>query len=94
MKYTKTFDVEATDPVVTKRLDAKKLAAGDRRDGLVYLYTPEIELTVNIALATTLSALPLPSPASGFTYSYDPASGGYTLSTQSFGPILAERAIQ
>jgi len=46
----------------------------------------------NIALATTLSALPLPSPASGFTYSYDAASGGYTLSTQSFGPILAERA--
>jgi len=46
----------------------------------------------NIALATTLSALPLPSPASGFTYNYDPASGGYTLSTQSFGPILAERA--
>src|SRR5207247_11272132 len=46
----------------------------------------------NIALATTLSALPLPSPASGFTYNYDPASGGYTLSTRSFGPILAERA--
>lgn len=46
----------------------------------------------NVALASTLSALPLPSPASGFTYSYDPASGGYTLSTQSFGPILAERA--
>ncbi|MCI0422115.1 MAG: DUF3187 family protein [Acidobacteria bacterium] len=46
----------------------------------------------NTALANQLTALPLPSPASGFTYSFDSASGVFTRSAQSFGPILAERA--
>jgi hypothetical protein len=46
----------------------------------------------NTALANQLTSLPLPSPASGFTYSFDSASGSFTRSAQSFGPILAERA--
>jgi len=46
----------------------------------------------NIALAGQLTSLPLPSPASGFTYAFDPDTGTFTRSTQSFGPILAERA--
>src|SRR5262245_50248883 len=46
----------------------------------------------NIAVASQLSALPLPSPASGFTYRFDPDTGTFVRSTQSFGPILAERA--
>ena len=46
----------------------------------------------NIALASQLTSLPLPSPASGFTYAFDPATGTFARSTQSFGPILAERA--
>jgi hypothetical protein len=46
----------------------------------------------NIALAGQLTSLPLPSPASGFTYAFDPATGTFTRSTQSFGPILTERA--
>jgi len=46
----------------------------------------------NTALANQLTALPLPSPASGFTYSFDSATGAFTRSAQSFGPILAERA--
>ncbi len=46
----------------------------------------------NIALASQLTALPLPSPASGFTYEFDPSVGVFTRSTQSFGPILTERA--
>ena len=46
----------------------------------------------NTALASQLTAVPLPSPASGFTYQYDAASGAFTRSTQSFGPILADRA--
>jgi hypothetical protein len=46
----------------------------------------------NTALANQLASLPLPSPASGFTYTFDPASGVFTRSAQSFGPILAERA--
>lgn len=46
----------------------------------------------NTALANQLTSLPLPSPASGFTYSFDPVAGVFTRSAQSFGPILAERA--
>ena len=46
----------------------------------------------NIALASQLSSLPLPSPASGFTYRFNEATGTFVRSTQSFGPILADRA--
>ncbi len=46
----------------------------------------------NVSIASELSALPLPSPASGFTYEFDPSTGTFTRSTSSFGPILAERA--
>jgi hypothetical protein len=46
----------------------------------------------NIALASQLTSVPLPSPASGFTYRFDPATGTFARSTQSFGPILADRA--
>lgn len=45
----------------------------------------------NIALASQLAAIPLPSPASGFTYTFDESLGVYQRTTQSFGPILAER---
>jgi hypothetical protein len=46
----------------------------------------------NTALASRLTAVPLPSPASGFTYQFNKESGALTRSTQSFGPILADRA--
>ena len=46
----------------------------------------------NTAIAIQLTSLPLPSPASGFTYSFDPTVGAYTRSASSFGPILTERA--
>lgn len=46
----------------------------------------------DIALASQLASVPLPSPAAGFTYSFDPATGTFVRSTQSFGPILADRA--
>jgi hypothetical protein len=46
----------------------------------------------NIALAGQLTALPLPSPASGFTYRFDETTGTFMRSTQSFGPILTDRA--
>jgi hypothetical protein len=46
---------------------------------------------VNIALATQLASIPLPSPASGFTYSFDETTGTFRRSTQSFGPILTDR---
>jgi hypothetical protein len=46
----------------------------------------------NVALAAQLTALPLPSPASGFTYTFDSTTGTFQRTTQSFGPILADRA--
>jgi hypothetical protein len=46
----------------------------------------------NIALASQLAAIPLPTPASGFTYTFDENLGVFQRSTQSFGPILTERA--
>lgn len=51
------------------------------------------ELTnLNDALRGQLSTFPLPSPASGFTYQLDPTLGVVTRSTESFGPIFADRA--
>jgi hypothetical protein len=47
---------------------------------------------INVALVRQLGALPIPSPASGFTYTFDSATGTFLRSTQSFGPILADRA--
>ena len=46
----------------------------------------------NVALASQLTSLPLPSPASGFTYRFDQGTGTFIRSTQSFGPILTDRA--
>jgi hypothetical protein len=51
------------------------------------------ELTnINDALTGQLSTVPLPSPAGGFTFKLDPATGVFERSTQSFGPIFADRA--
>jgi hypothetical protein len=44
------------------------------------------------ALVGQIVTVPLPSPASGFTYQLDPSTGVFQRTTQSFGPILAERA--
>lgn len=46
----------------------------------------------NAAMARQLTSLPIPSPASGFTYTYDRELGVYTRASRSLGPILAERA--
>lgn len=46
----------------------------------------------NSAIASQLTSLPIPSPASGFTYSLDKSLGVVSRSSDSFGPILAERA--
>jgi hypothetical protein len=45
-----------------------------------------------VALTSQLAAVPLPSPASGFTYEFDSALGVFQRTSQSFGPILSERA--
>src|SRR5262245_32098905 len=44
------------------------------------------------SLVSQLVTVPLPSPASGFTYRFDPTLGVFQRTTQSFGPILTERA--
>jgi hypothetical protein len=44
------------------------------------------------ALVGQLVTVPLPAPASGFTFEFDPTLGVFQRTTQSFGPILAERA--
>ena len=46
---------------------------------------------MNVALTTQLATVPLPSPASGFTYHFDPGTGTFVRTTQSFGPILTDR---
>lgn len=46
----------------------------------------------NIALTSQLASVPLPSPASGFTYQFNPATGTFVRSARSFGPILTDRA--
>lgn len=45
-----------------------------------------------IALTSQLVSVPLPTPAAGFTFQFDPALGVFTRTTNSFGPILSERA--
>jgi hypothetical protein len=46
----------------------------------------------NTALASRLASIPLPAPATGFTYTFDPALGVYNRSTRSFGPLVTDRA--
>jgi len=44
------------------------------------------------SIVNQLTSVPIPSPASGFLYSFDSSLGVYSRSGQSFGPIFAERA--
>ena len=53
----------------------------------------EAQLTViNDSLRSQLSNIPLPSPASGFTFQFDPSLGAFTRSSDNFGPIYSQRA--
>ena len=47
---------------------------------------------INASLVSQLSTFPLGSSAGGFTYAYDPDLGVFSRTTDSFGPIYAERA--
>src|SRR5437867_5054778 len=46
----------------------------------------------NSAVGTQSTLLPLSSPSSGLTFTWDPAAKVFTSSTESLGPILGERA--
>ena len=48
--------------------------------------------TLNASLLEQISAFPLASSAGGFTYTFDPALGTFTRTTESFGPVYTERA--
>jgi hypothetical protein len=58
-----------------------------------FTLSSEAQLSViNDSLRGQLSNVPLPSPASGFTFRFDPALGAFTRTTESFGPIYSQRA--
>lgn len=44
------------------------------------------------ALVGQLVSVPLPSPAGGFTFEFDSSLGVFERTTESFGPVLADRA--
>lgn len=48
-------------------------------------------LQLNGAIVSQLTTYPLSSPGSSFTFTFDPEVGLFTRSTDSFGPIFAER---
>jgi len=54
------------------------------------LRTPE---QFNQQIVTLLSTFPLGSSSGGFTYTYDPALGTFSRSSESFGPLFTERAL-
>ncbi len=47
---------------------------------------------LNSAIASQITLLPIPSPASGFTYEFDNSTGVYRRSTEDLGPLMTERA--
>lgn len=51
----------------------------------------EAGLQINNSILTQLTSYPVTSSAGGFTFEFDPALGVLTRSTESFGPIFAER---
>jgi hypothetical protein len=48
--------------------------------------------SLNISLATQLTSLPIPSPASAFLFTYDRTSGVHVPNPRTLGSILTERA--
>ena len=54
------------------------------------LQTPE---QFNQQIVTLLSTFPFGSSSGGFTYTFDPALGTFSRSSESFGPLFAERAL-
>ena len=53
----------------------------------------EVPRQFNRTLLTLLSTSPVASPSGGFTYTFDPALGTFTRTSESFGPTFAERAL-
>src|SRR6266852_3970387 len=67
--------------------------AGSRNFGQIPIAAGAGAASGNAYLVVPLTASqPIPSPASGFVYTFDASAGVYVRSSQSFGPILSERA--
>jgi hypothetical protein len=62
-------------------------AAHFESDFIKQSFTP-----VNTALGSQIASLPFASPGSGFIFNFNSAAGVYQRSSDSFGPILTERA--
>ena len=60
------------------------------RPGVDQLQTPQ---QFNQQIVTQLATLPVGSSSGGFTYTFDPALGTFSRSSDSFGPLFAERAL-
>jgi hypothetical protein len=60
------------------------------KPGAEQLETPR---QFNQQLVTLLSTFPIGSSSGGFTYTFNPALGTFSRSSESFGPLFAERAL-
>ena len=60
------------------------------RPGVDQLQTPQ---QFNQQLVTLLATFPVGSSSGGFTYTFNPSLGTFSRSSESFGPLFAERAL-
>jgi hypothetical protein len=73
--------------------DALQAAGPTLGPAILQQIGPTVNLSsLNSAVATALSNLPVASSASALRYTFDPQLGVYVPSPQSLGPILTERA--
>jgi hypothetical protein len=52
-----------------------------------------LALIMTAAISGQTSSFPLGSSAGGFTFSFDPSVGAFTRSSNSFGPLVSDRAL-
>ena len=60
------------------------------KPGVDQLQTPQ---QFNQQLVTLLATFPVGSSSGGFTYTFNPSLGTFSRSSESFGPLFAERAL-
>ncbi|MBA3269929.1 MAG: transporter, partial [Acidobacteria bacterium] len=60
------------------------------KPGVDQLQTPQ---QFNQQIVTLLATLPVGSSSGGFTYTFNPSLGTFSRSSESFGPLFAERAL-
>jgi Putative MetA-pathway of phenol degradation len=80
------------DGIVQERVDGLACCPGGGHEPHFRVESQGELTTLNNALRGQLANFPVPTPASGFTFRFDPTLGTLTRSTESFGPIYADRA--